>query len=170
MDPIYSENSRKRNNERDDLNRTQSKVGFVGRFEEFDEESEEHVGENEESEAGAWREGVFAEREEGGEEGECEGGFVELGGVSGAVAEVDGPGEGGVVAVGVVGEAGEEAADASDGDGGAEGEDPGVSGALGDVEDFFGKFCGEPCAGETADDGFTAGEEVVESGGGGAFE
>ena len=149
---------------------TEAEVGFVGGFEEFDEEAEEHVGEHEEAEAGAVLEGDFSDGEEGEEEGEGEGGFVELGGVARAVAEVDGPGEGGVVAVGVVGESGEEAADASDGDGGAEGEDPGVAGALVEVEDFFGDFCGEPGAGESADDGFSSGEEVVHAWSGRAFD
>jgi hypothetical protein len=67
-------------------------------------------------------------------EGDKEEELVELGGVAwDAVAEVDGPGEGGGGAVGVVGEAGEEAAEAADGDADAEGDGEEVAGAGADA-------------------------------------
>jgi hypothetical protein len=96
---------------------------------------------------------------EDGDECEQEDDFVELGGVAGdAVAEVDGPGEGGGSAVGVVGEAGEEAADASDGD--AEGERDGVevTGGLADADVALHEFHGDEAEDQRAYDGFSSHE------------
>ena len=76
--------------------------------------------------------------------------------MAGAVAEVDGPGEGGGVAAGVVVEAGEEAADASDGHAEDEGEDVEVAGGEVDADAFFGEFDAGPATEESADDGFSA--------------
>jgi len=75
-----------------------------------------------------------------------------------AVAEIDGPGEGGVGAVGVVGETGEEAADASDGD--AEGEWDGVevAGGLVDADVALEEFNGDQTEDQGADDGFSSQE------------
>jgi hypothetical protein len=91
-------------------------------------------------------------------EGDKEEELVELGGVAGdAVAEVDGPGEGGGDAVGVVGEAGDEAAEAADGDADAEGDGEEVAGAGADAGEELDELDGEPAAEQAADDGLAAG-------------
>ena len=129
-------------------------------FDEVDEQAPGEVGGHEDAKeraVGVWpaAEGV----EDRGEQEE-EDDFVELGGMArDAVAEVDGPGERGGLAVGVVGEAGEEAADAADGDAEAEGDGEEVARTGADAEERLGDFHDEPAAEKASDDGFAAGEK-----------